>query len=82
MKNVYILKEPFKNVEVMNSAKLQVTKSTQKTQLYFYTPEMSNQLRKLRKKFYLQNHQKEIQYSGTKLTKEMYTYTLKTRKYC
>ena len=44
-----VIKEPFKNVEVMNSAKLQ----HKKTQLYFYTLEMSNQLRKLRKKFYL-----------------------------
>lgn len=33
----------------MNSAKLQIIKPTQKTQLYFYIPEMSNQLRKLRK---------------------------------
>lgn len=44
----------------MNSPKFQGTESTQKNQICFYTPAMSNLKKKLRKQFHLQWHPKKI----------------------
>ena len=53
-----------KLLELINSAKQQDTKSTQKNQLYFHTLTMNNPQRKLRRQFHLHITSKRIKYLG------------------